>query len=110
MSCPCQEFRELQDSFRNLFSVNNMGSVELGLLMKYGIPVAVKLLNKGKSEKEASEAARAIVLLAGNDVSNALLLADYKQTQSIIGSLYDVITDTGNALGGLLKSIGGLLK
>lgn len=90
-----------------------MGTTELTLLLKYGIPLAIKLLNNGKDEEETTKAVTgAIEGMAAGEVDvgmgDALVKADKEQTKSIIDGLFGVITGTANALGGLVKALFGL--
>lgn len=91
-----------------------MGTTELNLLLKFGVPLAVKLLADGKEEKEAIEIAKTAVAgmaSGGNlDIGDVLLAADEEQTQSIIDGFFGLITGVGDAFGNLLKALGGLLK
>lgn len=88
-----------------------MGSTELALLLKFGVPLAVKLLKDGKEETETIEVVSAAIvnMEAGEmDVGTALLEADEEQTRNIIDGLFGVITGIADAVGGLLKAIVGL--
>ena len=88
-----------------------MGNLELQLLMKYGLPLAVKLLGEGKTTEEARiavEAVKVVSSVAGGDAVGALLKADDKQVDGIVEGLFGVLTGVGDAVGGLLKAIGGL--
>ena len=89
-----------------------MGSMELNLLLKFGVPLAVKLLVAGKDEKEVTDTVTAAVsgMAAGKvEIGKALLAADEKQTQSIIDGLLGVIVGTVDAFGGLIKAFLRLL-
>ena len=88
-----------------------MGSTELNLLLKFGVPLAVRLLADGEDEKETIvTVTSAITGMASRvDVGEALLEADEQQTKSIIDSLFGVIVGIGDAFGGLIKAIAGLL-
>ena len=88
-----------------------MGTVELALLLKFGVPLAVKLLANGKDEEETSVVVGdAIEKMAANkDVGPVLRTADKAQTESIINGMFSVIVGTGDAIGCLLKAILGLL-
>ena len=84
-----------------------MGNTELALLLKFGVPLAVKLLNDGKDEDETIEFVKtAIVNLEGGntDLGSALVNADNEQTKNIIDGLFGVITGVGDAVGGLIKA------
>ena len=88
-----------------------MGSTELALILKFGVPLAVKLLSDGRDETETVEAVTgAIVNMESGDIEleETLLEADKEQTKSIIDGLFGVITGAAGALGGLLKAIIGL--
>ena len=89
-----------------------MGSLELSLLLKYGVPLAVKLLKDGETEDETVEVVvTAITGLSDNiDVGEALLKADKEQAKGIIDGLFGVLTGVTDAFGNLLKAIGGLFK
>lgn len=87
-----------------------MGSTELALLLKYGVPLAVKLLSEGKDEEETVEAVTSAItnLESGAEIDEVLLAADEEQTKSIIDGLFGVLTGTLGAVGGLLKAFAGL--
>jgi hypothetical protein len=88
-----------------------MGTVEMALLLKYGIPLAVKLLANGKNEKETTElVSGAITDLGKDDIVQALVTADEAQTNAIVNALFGVITGASGALAGLLGVFWGLLK
>ena len=86
-----------------------MGTVEMALLLKYGIPLAVKLLSNGVDEKETTKAVT--VAIAGiasgevNDIGPVFEEANEEQTKNIIDGLFGVITGATNALGGLVKAL-----
>lgn len=82
-----------------------MGALELQLLLRYGVPLAVKLLAGGKSEKETVEAVQNTVsdLAKGRDAVEALLKADDKQVEGIVEGLFGVLTGVADALGNLIK-------
>ena len=89
-----------------------MGTTELALLLKYGVPVAVKLLADGKEESETVDAVTSAItnMDAGvPDVGEKLLKADEEQTKNIIDGLFGMITGLGGAFGGLVKAFVGLL-
>lgn len=92
-----------------------MGSTELGLALKYGVPLVVKLLADGKKEEETVAAvADVITNMAtggagdageiGAVISNGLLGADEQQTKNIIDGLFGVLTGVMGAIGGLLHA------
>ena len=87
-----------------------MGNLELGLLLKYGVPLAVKLLRGGETEDETVEAVKAAIAGMANppDVGETLLEADDEQAKGIVEGLFGVLTGVTDAFGGLLKAIGGL--
>lgn len=88
-----------------------MGTTETALLLKYGIPLAVKLLADGKDETETTESvvkAVAGMSAGGIDIGDKLLNADKEQSDGIIEGLFGVITGAGNALGSLVKAFFGL--
>ena len=88
-----------------------MGSLEFQLLMKYGLPLAIKLLGDKHSEQEVKDAVKAVKIVAdvsGDDAKEALLKADDKQTEGIVEGIFGLLTGVGDALGNLLKAIGGL--
>jgi len=90
-----------------------MGSTELALLLKFGIPLAIKLLAGGKDEVETVEAINNLITGIANDsvdVGDALLLANQEQTSGIIQGIYDVITGATNALSNLVKAFSNLFK
>ncbi len=88
-----------------------MGSIELALILKYGIPLAIRLLADGKDEDKALEiATSAIAGMYRGNAGEALAGADDGQTESIISGLFDVIADVSDAMGNLIKAFGGLLK
>jgi len=89
-----------------------MGSTELALLLKYGVPLVIRLLADGKNSEYVEEVVScAITGVATSDIEvrDALINADGKQTQSIIASLFGVITGATDALGGLVCALGGLM-
>jgi len=92
-----------------------MGSTELTLVFRYGIPLAIKLLADGKSEAEIEKAVSATitgiyVANAGElDVVAALAEADEKQADGIVDGLFGVITGAAGAVVGLIKAFCGLL-
>ena len=87
-----------------------MGSIELALLLKYGLPLAIKLLDNSKDTDETIEVVTSVIagMYKGN-VSEALINADDEQTESIITALFDVITGVSDAVGNLIKAFGRLL-
>ena len=86
-----------------------MGSLELELLLKYGLPVAVKLLQDGKDTNEVVEVVTKVITgIKDKDIAEVFVKADDKQTKGIIEGLFGIITGVGDALGGLVKAIGGL--
>lgn len=89
-----------------------MGSVELALLIKYGIPLAVKLLSNGKNEPETVEAVNTVItgISSGGDVSGALLNADETQTNNIVDGFFGLLTGVSGALGNLVKGLGSLFS
>ena len=90
-----------------------MGSVELGLLLKFGVPLAVKLLGDGKNPDETVEVVTAAIVnmeAEPPDISEALLAANKEQTKNIIDGLFNVLTEGLGAFGGLLKAFFGLFK
>ena len=75
----------------------------IALTIQYGIPLAVKLLAKGKEEKEVAVAVTETVLsLSAGDVGEKLINATPEQKNVIVDALYDVVTGTADALGNLL--------
>jgi len=90
-----------------------MGNLELNLLLKYGVPLAVKLLREGHSTAEVETAVKAVKIVSGIaevNVQEVLLKADDAQTESIVDGLFGVLTGVGDALGGLLRAIGELFS
>ena len=77
-----------------------MGTGELGLLLKFGIPLAESLLLNHEEKAETLAA----VVEAVNNLSNsvamgeALLDANEKETENIIKGLFDVLVGAGNAV------------
>jgi hypothetical protein len=86
-----------------------MGTVEMALLIKYGIPLAIKLLSAGKDVKETKEVVNTVVS-GMNDYKGPLLAADEAQTQEVVNGLFGVITGVTDALDGLIKGLGGIFK
>jgi len=85
--------------------------LETILLLKYGVPLAFKLLGEGKSATEVKNAVEAIKIVSGvggTDVKEALAEADEKQTNGIVEGLFGVLTGVTDAFSNLLKAIGGL--
>ena len=83
-----------------------MGATELALILKFGIPLGMKLISKGAKEQEAIDAVAATIdNLEANPLSmrEVLLTADEQQTDDIINHLFGVITGIGGAGGGLLR-------
>jgi hypothetical protein len=89
-----------------------MGSLEMMLLMKYGIPLAIKLLSEGKDDKETIDAANTAIgaITSGHNAGDVLIGADEQQTNDIVNGLYGVLTGVTGAFGGLVKSLGNLFK
>ena len=88
-----------------------MGTIELGLLLKFGVPLAVKLLTAGKTETETViEVSHAIAGMSETNVGEVLLLADEQQSKSIIDGLFGLITGVANAFGNLINAFVGILK
>lgn len=89
-----------------------MASTELTLLMlKYGVPLAVKLLHDGFNETQAVEMATvAVENLDGGlpGIAEILLKADKEKTKNIIDDLFALIKDTGNAFVNLIGTLLGL--
>lgn len=88
-----------------------MGTIETALLLKYAIPLAVKLLKHGKDEEETVTAVTEAIdgmAIGDVDVGDALVKANKEQTKNIIDGLFGIITGTANALGGLVKALFGL--
>ena len=89
-----------------------MGNLELELALKYGIPLAVKLLSDGKGAKETElvvkEAVRNLVT-SEVDFGKALAEASDEQADGIVEALFGLITGVAGAVGGLIKGIFGLL-
>jgi len=83
-----------------------MGSVELALLIKYGLPLAMKLIKAGEDGTKVAEVVTNIVTVKG-DIAETLLTADDQQTQAIIDGLFG---EVGKSLDDLLKAIGELIK
>ena len=87
-----------------------MGSVEIALLIKYGVPLVIKLLSNGKEEASAIEIAEeSIVNLKESGMVSTLLHADQEQTNVIVKALYDVVTGTALSAGKLIMAFVGLL-
>ena len=85
-----------------------MGTVETALLVKYGIPLAVKLLSSGKSEADTVVAVvEAIDGLDKDEIVNTLVDAGEENAKSIVDGLFDLITGVA---GGLAKLLGGLFR
>lgn len=85
-----------------------MGALELSLILKYGVPLAIKLLLGGKIESETVDAVNSVItgMASGDiDVAKVLLAADEEQTNAIINGTYNVIIGTADALGDLVKSL-----
>ena len=87
-----------------------MGNLEMELLLKYGIPLAAKLLKSGESEEKVIEAVITTVsgLKDAPDIGEALAKADKEQAKGIIEGLFGVLTGVVGAFGGLLKAFYGL--
>jgi len=87
-----------------------MGTTEMGLILKYGIPLAIKLLAGGKDQEETEEAVQDAVggIASGEDVGGVLLSADEQQAQTIIDGMYDVITGATGALSSLIDGLAAL--
>lgn len=89
-----------------------MGSVELALLFKIGIPLAMKLLAAGKTEAEIIKAVRTTIasIEAGDtNIGDALANADSVQAKGIVEGLFGIITGVTDAVGDLVKAFCGLL-
>ena len=88
-----------------------MGSMEMMLLMEYGIPLAIKLLSKGNDEQATAEAVQnTIVALKNPDVVEALNKATPETKADIINRLASVFTGAENAVSGIVAALGGLFK
>jgi type II secretory pathway component PulF len=89
-----------------------MGSVEMMLLMNYGIPLAIKLLANGKDEKETAEVVTGAItgLTSGTDVKTALVNATPEQKDAMVNALFGVITGATGAITNLISALGGLFK
>ncbi len=88
-----------------------MGETELALILKYGIPLAVKMLHEGRDEEETVKVVKTAItgLKAGDvDIGGALLNANEEQSKSIIDGLFGIITGVGDAFGGLIKAFFGI--
>ena len=88
-----------------------MGSTELALILKYVVPLAIKLANDGKDE---TETVTEIVSVINNidkspDAIETLANADPEQTKSIIDGLFNVITGVAGAPFFLISSLVGLI-
>ena len=89
-----------------------MGSIELTLLLRYGVPLAIKLIANGKTKNDAVVTAgdAAIGLAADIDLAAKLVDAKPKQVKSIVDGLFDVITGASDAFSHLVVALVGLLK
>jgi len=98
--------------FNQILKGQIMGSVETTLILKYGIPLAIKLLNSGEDEPETVETVTEVIagMEESGDVGELLVKADAEQTKGIVDALFDVITGAADAFGGLVKALVGLLE
>ncbi len=88
-----------------------MGTGELGLLLKYGMPLAEKLL---AADKKKGETIDAVVGAVNNlsdipDMGEALLNADKDETANIIDGLFGVLAGVGDAVDGLAETLIALM-
>ena len=89
-----------------------MGNLELGVLLKYGIPLVVKLLAAGKKEEETVKAVTtAIVNLDGGvvEVREKLLAADDEQARGIVEGMFRVLMGVVDGVFNLAGALVGLL-
>ena len=87
-------------------------AIGIELALKYGLPLAIKLLNNGKDETETQAVVTAAItgITSGTDATETLLKADDAQTASIVDGLFNVITGAAGGLFGLIGALGGLFK
>ncbi len=86
-----------------------MGTVETALLLKYGLPLAVRLIANGVAKDDAIEATTDMVeaINAEEDVAQYLLKADAKATAIIVDGFYDTLTGVAESLKKLLDLLLG---
>jgi len=88
-----------------------MGITETQLLIKYGIPLAVKLLDKDQDPSEvAHDVASAIDSIAiTRDITQKIANAPDDKAANIVEMLFKVLTGGLDAVGGLFKAVFGVL-
>ena len=93
------------------FKERTMDPATLALILKFGIPLAFRLLNDGKDNQEAIETAQETVeALATGDVVESLIAADEEQTEFIVNCLHGALSGVAEALGELLGNINDIGK
>lgn len=83
-----------------------MGTIETQLMLKYGVPLAIKLLANGRVDA-ANEAQAIIENLDSEGVGEALIHADSVQAESIVEGLFQTVI--GKGIGDLVSVLAGLL-
>jgi hypothetical protein len=86
-----------------------MGTVEMMLLMEYGIPLAVKLLQSGKDTAETTQAVQnTITTLQAPDVAASLASANPEQKTAIVDAIASAVNGAEDAVSGIVAAIGKL--
>ena len=76
------------------------------LILKYGVPLAIRLIKDGKDDKEATQMALEVVEnLATGDIKEKLLDADKEQTEFIINALYGALQGLHEKFQSLITTI-----
>ena len=86
-----------------------MSPLILGLTLKYGVPLAIRLIDEGKAkdEQEAIETAQGIIadLAFSDSITERLVSADKEQTEFIVACLYDALTESIDAIQDLITNL-----
>ena len=86
-----------------------MSPLILGLTLKYGVPLAIRLIDEGKAkdEQEAIETAQGIIadLAFSDSITEQLVSADKEQTEFIVACLYGALTEAIGAIQELITNL-----